>query len=320
LIPSGSSNLMGYIEVIGEERTFDKAFQASPSSSFQVTRIKGVGCKTGAFCLTDAPNTLMGFGYVVRVADGSSFGYNAKAIANFSRYQGSLFQSAGSTLPTLMNCEDSLDQLEFEIAQKEAIAGYSIEDVIAGKSSLILTFPTKHYHFCSKPNYTAKGDATAPCAATYPLVSPWTVKHANALEPINVKIFDRSENRFDPSACLFTPCPPPIGLHWEVNVVGLYKGTVPTVPAAGNRDNVAFSTSGPAGTFESGYIVVTFPNTGSVQSLNPEIKKFLDRDVLVSSYGGLPVLGLALQEFSNNNVGGFYGDTRDSFYKVDWVK
>jgi hypothetical protein len=319
LVPSGSSNLMGYLEAIGEERTYDKAFQESSSSSFKVSRVKST-CKIGTFCLTDAPNTLMGFGYIVRVAEGSSFAYNAKAVANFSRNQGSLFSYPGSTTPTLINCEDSLDQFEFQIAQKETLAAYSIEEAIDAKFSLILTFPTKHYHFCSKPNYTVKGDATAPCAATYPLGPPWTVKHANASETINLTILDRNENRFDPSVCIFSVCPAPPGLHWEVNVIGLYQGTPPTVPVAQNRDNVAFSTSGSAGTFDSGYIVVKFPNTGHVQSLNPEITKFLDRDVFLSSYGGLPVLGLALQEFSNGNVGGFYGEIRDAFYKVDWTR
>jgi hypothetical protein len=157
-MPPGSSNLMGFFEVIGEERTYDR------QSSGKVTRVAGNA---------DAPNSLMGYAYIVRVVDGSSFAYNATAIANFSRNKGSLFSSPGSPSPTLMDGEDTLDQLEFQLSKKEVFAGYSIEDVIAGKFSLILTFPTKQFHFCPGPNYTIKGDVTAPCTADYPLGPPF---------------------------------------------------------------------------------------------------------------------------------------------------
>jgi hypothetical protein len=40
--------------------------------------------------------------------------------------------------------------------------------------------------------------------------------------------------------------------------------------------------------------------------------------MLFSGYEGLPVIGLALQEYQNNNVGGFYGDNRDVFYRTEW--
>jgi hypothetical protein len=294
-IPAGSNNLMGYFEVIGEERTFDHQVSGA------VTRFTGN---------SDAPNSLMGYAYIVRAADGISFAYNAKAIANFSRNQGSLFQNPGGIKPTLMDCEDTLDELEFQIAKEEVIASYSIEDVLAGKMSLILTFPTKWAHFSGKPNYTIKGPGAF--GGVYPLGVPWTAPNANSPETIEATIFDRNENRVIPASCSVPPCPGPLGLPFEVNVIGLYSGTPPTVPAAGNRDNVALSTT----TFNSGYVRIHFPNTGYVQVTNPKITRFLDFGTSSDTYGGLPVLGLSLQQYSNGNVGGFYGDMRDVFYEI----
>jgi hypothetical protein len=305
-IPAGSNNLMGYIEVIGEERTHD--FQASGTAA----RVTPLG---DPLVNNDAPNSLMGYAYIVRAADGVSFAYNATAIANFSRNQGSLFYAPGSTNPTLSHCEDTLDELEFQIAKKEVRVGYNVEDATLGKFSLILTFPTKRFHFCGNPNYTIKGDATSPCGSTYPQGSPWAASNANSTEPVSVTIFDQNENRVLPAPCPFSPCPAEsAGLPFGVNVIGLYKGTPPTVPAVGNRNNLALSTT----TFETGHLSVGFPNGGHVQANNPKITKLVYRDEFLNSFGGLPVLGLMLQELENGAIGGHYGGIQDVFYKTKW--
>ena len=57
------------------------------------------------------------------------------------------------------------------MAKYRAIAGYDIEAAIAGQFSFILTFPTKHFHFCGAPNYTIFGDvslATPSCICRLP--------------------------------------------------------------------------------------------------------------------------------------------------------
>ena len=305
-----SSNLYGYIEVIGEERTYDHAWTVSPA--FKVTRVTAG--------MADVPNRLMGYGYIVRVADGQSMAYNATAIANFSRNKGSLFSGVGSPSPTLIDGEDTLDQLEFQLSKKEVIAGYSVENVITVKFRLILTFPTKHFHFCQGPNYTARGVVSTPadCVAGPP-TAPWTATDsiigdhsAIYLEVFMLRIYDRNEQRLTVPPCYGVLCP---GLYapaspYGVNVIGFYQGT----PPPEKRDNSAWST----GTFDSGFIEVWFPNTGHVQPLNPKITQFLHFDMLFSGYEGLPVIGVALQEYQNDNVGGFYGDTRDVFYRTEW--
>lgn len=301
-IPTGSSNLMGYIEVIAEERTRDNQVGGIVTRYFH-----------------DATNTLMGYAYIVRVADGSSHAYNAKAFANFSRAATTLFRGPGNPLPSFVpDAEDTLDQIEFQMAREEVFAGYSIEDVFLGKFSLILTFPTKHFHYCDHlHSYTLKGDVTSSCGTSFPMGPPWTAKQANLPETIDVTIFDRNENRLTPQTVFYSPQPttPTVGLPFEVNVIGLYKGTPPAVPAAGVRDNLAFST----GTFDSGYIIVEFTNTGLVQATNPKLTvNFLNFGTFFTDYEGLPVFGLALQEFSNNAVGGFYGAILDVFSDSSW--
>ncbi len=317
-VPAGSSNLMGYFEVIGQERTYDRGTSAQMGS--QVTRLTGNA---------DAPNHLMGTAYIVRVADGLSFAYNATAVANFSRNKGSLFSGPNSPSPTLMDCEDTLDQLEFPLSKKEVFAGYSVEDSIGAKFSLIITFPTKNFHFCGKPDYTLKGDPSASCAPTYPLGSPFNptlvswvgygyfTAGSGAGEQIDLTLFDRDQYRAGPiPPCFLSACPLPIppGLPWGLNMIGLYPG-VGAIPGQGFRDNVAFYT----GVFQSGFIGIIFPGTGHIQPLNPKITKFQHFDMPFGAYEGMPVIGVALQEFQNSNVGGFYGDTWDVFYKTKWV-
>ncbi len=75
-IPPGSSNLYGYIEVIGEERTYDKLSTAS--APFKVTRVTATSAgaqvrfgSTGLPGVSDVPNTLVGYAYIMRVADGA---------------------------------------------------------------------------------------------------------------------------------------------------------------------------------------------------------------------------------------------------------
>ena len=107
------------------------------------------------------------------------------------------------------------------MAKWEALATFDIEAAIAGKFSFILTFPTKHFHFCGAPNYTILGDAslvTASCLVPYPTGNPWndvittTVHgttnthtaphHANDAMPIDVVIWDRNEHLLTPPSTL----------------------------------------------------------------------------------------------------------------------
>jgi hypothetical protein len=334
-IPPGSSNLYGYIEVIGEERTYDHIWTTSPA--VKVHRINtspldennGV-CTSDANpgaspnCKADVANELVGFAYLIRVADGQAMAYNATAIANFMDTNNvtsfaSLFSSPGGVLPQLTEAEDGLDALEFQLSKESIWAAYSVESVINGNFSLIATFPTKHYHFCVKPNYTAPDAASAPSknCGNVSRTPPWTITdsiigdhNANTPEAVNISIWDRNENTVTPPRCFVSPCPQGFtGLPYEVNVIGLFQGSIPSLPAVNNRNNVGFST----GTFDSGWVKIEFPN-GYCRASG----MFFNFGTFYWCYEGLPVIALSLQEYSNGAVGGWYGDIRPAWYETEW--
>ena len=328
----GSDNMMGYIEVIGEERTFDHLFTTSPTPKVSRVNVAQGGLSGGK---ADVPDTLAGAAYIVRVADGQSFAYNAKAIANFSDTDAAspvtLFVGPGNPLPQLTNAEDFLESIEFQISKEEISAAYDIEAAIGAKFSLILSFPTKHYHFCVAPNYTAVGVGSTPaaCGNAYP-TAPWTANsptskyasgdhNANTPESYEILIWDRNENRLSPPPCFISPCPPGTvqGLPYEVNVIGFYQNQTPPVYPADltNRNNVAIST----GSFDSGWFemeldtpeLLGVPDKFAVPF---NLGKFFNFGSFYGGYTGLPCFAMTLQEYQNGAVGGWYGDIRDAWY------
>jgi len=313
--PSGftSADLtnMGYFEVIGEERTYTTP--STTTAPILVSRFGG-----GNDCL----NSLSAYVYVVRVADGVSLGYNAAAIANFSKTQGTLYVGPGNPAPSLNNCEDGLDQLEFELSKARVYHGYSIEDNIFGKFSQIVTFPTKHFHF---EKHTPKRLDYTICATVggngcITIGAPFTGAYANYGEEVAPTIYDRDENPYKPESGFWSPrTTPTISLPFEVNVIGLYKGTPPSVPLLGNRDNVAFTTGG----FQTGWMWIDLSKntsgTGFHIALSRSDPLFGHLGNKFSGYNGMPALSLALQEFSNANVGGAYGVIFPAFYRLDWT-
>ena len=358
----GSNNLYGYIEVIGEEMTFDHFTPpVAPSTTIKVTRGLGNGNPSTGLLPTylDALNELKGYAYIVRVGDGQSLAYNATALANFSKNQGSLFYQAGGTGPSLQaDAEDTLDQVEFQLSKEQIEAGYDVEAAIAGQFSMIINFPTKHYHFCPRPGsagsqawYTIIGDVTAPCVSAYPTGNPWNSvfnftlhgstttatapRHANDGDPIGVVIWDRAEHLLTPPKTFVSPAPsiPGLNLFYELNILGLYLGSPPTVPQLSGwtvRDNVALQTSDGVQSFDRGYIQIVFPHFGIVNPTNtnshvplgfvpPKIHHFYYFGTFWNGYLGLPVIAQSLQEFQNGNVGGFYGDIREAWYDVNWT-
>jgi hypothetical protein len=310
--PSGftSADLtnMGYFEIIGEERTYTKP--STTTAPILVTRFT-----TG----WDCPNSLSAYVYIVRVDDGVSLGYNAEAIANFSRQEVfKLYRGPGDPLPDLYtNAEDGLDQLEFELSKAKVYHGYSVEDSINGKFSLIVTFPTKHFHF----------DKHVPIRIDYTLEGPWawtvgppfTGVTANYGEVVDPTIFDREEHPYSPEEGFWSPrTTPTISLPYEVNVVGLYSSTPPSVPLMGNRNNVAWTTGG----FLTGWVWIDLYNdVHTATPVDPNtIWGHLGLDF--SRYYGMPALSLALQEFENLTLaaGGYYGVIFPAYYQVNWVE
>lgn len=281
---------LGYFEVIGEERTKSKA--ASAADTTTVDRLNED---------VDCPNVLMGQAYIVRVEDGVLLGYNATAIANFSVTQGSLFAGPGALTPDMSFAEDTLDQLEFQLSKEDIFAAYSIEEEIGAKASLIITFPTKHFH------YNAARDRIAGSN------NPFQASKENAGEEIVLTVFDRNENKITPEKSWWSPPPvvPPLSLPYEVNICGMYPGLSPTTGGYSDRNNVAF----PAGEFKTGWIWVNMSAKYAEPVLIDYYEYFGNTYI---GYYGLPALALQLQEATNFAVGGYYGDMTEAWYEVEW--
>ena len=293
---------MGYFELIGEERTY------SEPSSGKVTRLT-----TGSI---DCPNSLSGYAYIVRILDGVALGYNATAIANFVKNPSrTLFSEYGDLFPSLKDGDEGLAELEFELSKAILYHGYSIETNINAAFSLIVTLPTKHFHFGIRPNYIlgSTSEASPP---------PFTGQHANYGEKIGVHIFDRLEHPFEPEEGWWSPRDKPtIVLPWEVNLIGLYQGSGPSLPAIGQRNNLGFSTGTPG--FQTGWLWLDLSIWGDTTNLDHYVHLgsgdfFVHLGNLFDGYHGLPAISLALQEFSNGNVGGYYGAIFPAFYEVAW--
>jgi hypothetical protein len=306
---------MGYFEVIGEERTVSKAVAGTAGTwGVGTTRVTRLDPFNDPYPNIDCPNSLSGYAYIVRVADGIAMGYNASAIANFTRdYLFSLFVGPGDIKPDLSDGDEGLAELEFELSKAILYHGYSIENSINAAFSLIVTLPTKHFHFGGRPNYTLGLKSVA-----YP--EPFTGEHANYGEKIGVHIFDRNENPYEPEEGWWSPRDKPtIVLPWEVNVIGLYQSQGPSLPAIGQRNNVGFTTGG----FDSGWLWLDLSiyddALGHYVHLVEGVDTLFDHlGHYFWGYHGLPALSLALQEFSNGNVGGYYGAIFPAFYEVSW--
>lgn len=319
LIPiANDRTLYGYFEVIAEERTACKILGSSGSGSSKI----GAVSRTHA----DAPNYLEGYAYLVRVTDGVAVGYNATAFANFARNLGSLYYPPESDQPNFKDCEDTIDQIEFMLAKRFLTQGYSIESNIAAKFSAIITFPTKHYHFGAiDVGFPLNDNAhTYTISNPAPRGEPFAGKSANSGEVIYVAIWDRLENLYFVPPGFESPTQEgdEIKLKYEVNVVGLYNAN--PVVVTNPRDNMGLPTGG----FDSGWFKIDLNGTKSGFGGGPHSKTLPDGNLKLGyfnwfgnffeTYYGLPAIGLVIQEFSNSNAGGSYGEILPIFYEVDW--
>jgi len=214
----GEAPLYGFVEVIGEEKT-------GPDD---------LGGKTGRLAPLeqDCPNTLSGSLSITRVEDGTTMAYDAVAIGNFSRNQGSLFRSPGSPYPRLDTCEDTLDQLEFQLSKFEVFGPFSVASSNQGKTSLIVTFPTKFFHYSGGRRINK-------------INNPFEARLENQGETLKTSLSQGGAP---------LPADSQITVPYSVNVIGLYQGsdTRPT-----GIDNLGF----PVFSYDSGDAKVTSSNT-----------------------------------------------------------
>jgi hypothetical protein len=267
---NGESTLYGYIEVIGEEKT-------SPET---------IDGKVGRFSKSerDCPNTLMGNAIINRVEEGVMISYDAVAIGNFSRGQGSLFRSVGSSYPRLDTCEDSLDQLEFQLSKWEIFGPYSVSPSNQGKTSIIVTYPTKHFHYRNgKRINQVNNPFEAPKATTGEIIKTALSEQSQKLADLNMT------------------------LPFSVNVIGLYQDYFGGGPKG--IDNVPLT----AYSYESGETILTSDNIAH-RVLIDDYEYLQERFMM---YRGLPAVGLVLQE--SRDSGQLNATLTAVEYSTNWV-
>ncbi|MGQ9777500.1 MAG: hypothetical protein ACUVQ9_09850 [Thermodesulfobacteriota bacterium] len=243
----------GYIELIGSEKT-------SPlNSDGRVERLSSSE--------RDCPNTLTGRATIMR-SNGSSSGYEALAIGNFSRGQGSLFRSTKSSHPDLSDCEDTLDQLEFQLSKWEIYASFINNPSTGEKTSLIITFPTRQFH------YKKNGQRI------YKLNNPFTSsKETNGGENFDISLMFEDGNIYANSN---------LNLPFSVNIIGCYKDY--TGEARG-IDNISLNTL----FLDSGRIKLT----SKAMAQRVWIKDYEYLQERFERYWGYPSLGIVLYEYIN---------------------
>jgi hypothetical protein len=251
----GESTLYGFLEVIGEEKT------SPDETGGKVVRL--------APSERDCPNTLRGTLSITRVEDGTTLAYDAVAIGNFSRGQGSLFRKPGSPYPRLDNGEDSLDQLEFQLSKWEIFGPFSVNPSNQGRTSLIVTFPTKFFHFSGGRRLNQ-------------LNNPFEVQMETQGETMKTSLSSQDAPLSMDSE---------ISLPFSVNVIGLYPGS--GSPPTG-IDNLTLSTY----SSYSGDVKLT--SDGMAERILIQDYEYFRE--MFSTYQGLPALGLILREYRNPDV------------------
>ena len=247
------SPLYGFIEVIGEEKT------APEGPNGTVGRL--------AKSERDCPNTLRGGLTITRLEDEAFMTYDAVTIGNFSRGQGSLFKSLGSPHPRLDTCEDSLDQLEFQLSKWEIFGPYSVTPFDEGKTSFIVSLPTKHLHYKSGKRINQIDN---------PFEGPLEISGETLRTRLTEETLGGVADSF-------------IELPYTSNVIGLYREYYGGPTGINNLSLPAYS-------YESGEIKLISEQTAHALLIQ-DFEYFQER---FSMYRGLPAVGLILREFRNS--------------------
>ncbi|MGJ8662174.1 MAG: hypothetical protein ACSHWU_00930 [Marinicella sp.] len=244
--------------------------------------------------LDGASGGLIGAGSIVNVAEGIAFPFDAITLQDF--WQGTeIHTSPGSTLPDLSSAfpestvmlddggvsvstwEHGFQAVSAVLTHTQVTNEYSLEQFINGKTEWVVNFPTKNLH-------------STGAEVVAPFMSPWDGIHA--CETVTWSLWDRESTYQNEPICIGSPCPPrPLNpaLCQSTNVLDFYLPSgSPTVPTAvlGSQNQLSVFV-GSTGFTESGWAVLDFPETGPSV---PETGQALF---------GLPVIGFAVQQFTN---------------------
>ena len=304
----------GYVEII-EMATFTTA----STTSQIVTHVGGVPGQNGYVCddLTDSQAASDAFGVqggifggmtLINVNAGTDFTEDAVALDNYVQFGAQIYNPAGSILPDLQQAlppvsqvvtggsvftsswtAGSADPVSAVLMHSNVMNEFVLDRGTKSGTDWVVTFPTKRY-------YVNVGTGNAP-----KLFQRNFNQTDGSCDDVSLNIYDREE-RTTSTPVGFSPPPPTQtnSICWEANVVTFNNSNVL------NSNNVANIPT----TFEDGWLNMGFPTgiTGALASVHELINT---TNTLITSIGGstssgntvtyigLPVVGFAVQTFSN---------------------
>jgi hypothetical protein len=305
----------GYVEII-EMATFDDASDTAAN----VTHINSVppGCDDQTDALAsaealppglpdqDGRSGIFGGITLINVGSGAAYTEDAVALDNFSDTV--LYTNAGSVLPDLSNASPPVSVLfannfvynSFWTGNPaDPVSALLMHDHImnefvldAGTNSgtdWVVTMPTKRF-------YVSNGTG----AASPPFQRNFN-KTDGACDDVDLAIYDREENTTS-TPLDFSPPPPTLSnaLCWEANVITFNNSNV---LGSANVANIPTN-------FENGWLDVGFfPDTVTTPVHTLESDDTIVTDILggttpsiAATYVGLPVIGFAVQSFTNGAI------------------
>ena len=240
---------------------------------------------------------IYGYASVINVARGTNASYDATAIDGFiDPVLGGLHSEPGNELPslaeaqpfaTIFNGTQAID-LEFANGQdavsallmKSAIMNdYVLDPDLNATTDWVITMPTKRFYVNG-------------AAAVAPFTNRWN--GSTACEAIDIAHWDREEAVTQPegSTPIFSPRPPQVdntqtfSLCTEVSIL-----TMASESAIGASNRIRY---GFAPEYQDGWMRVSFDGVATRELTSEE-------GVVLR---GLPVVGFAVQNYQNGNVGG----------------
>jgi hypothetical protein len=254
---------------------------------------------------------------LVNVAAGTDYSYDAVALDNFAGGGFLFYSSAGSTTPDLTFAKPPISQVvafgaffssswagsnadpvSAVLMHDQVMNEYALDAATKSGTDWVITFPTKRF-------YIKSGTGLAP-----KLFQRNFNDGAGSCDDVTLNIFDREEKTTS-TPTTFSPPPPTPGnaICWEANIVTFNSSNV---LASANTANI--NTSFEHGWLNLGFFPATI--TGAVHTLansNTIITPAFGSSFLTSvTYFGLPLVGFAVESFTNGNVGGVlsaYGST-----------
>lgn len=331
----------GYIEFIGEERV------GAPTTTSEPWKFPRVAATDDPPRGRDVQDVLMGMVYLLRPDQAMSHQYTMLALSDFAVDPNGIWDLTSSAKPNLYDNVQfgpgnsgtnpgigGFDQLEAVLAKRLIYYQYTTGTDPGDPSntptstSVVVTFPTKHFHYNAAGIHAAGGVAGQdPFTGERETLndhlltdgSHTAISACSVGENVIFKIYDRKEHTFAPGQPISPPPQiPPGKLPWEVNIIGVYPSTT---AVAEFRNNVVVSTSdGASNTFYTGYGIIDLGFNGQGKD-NITFSFFGDIGSgwnIFHSYNGLPAIGIVMTEFFNDSIEGYYGNSIPWRYRADW--